>query len=306
MGDIEQGERLMTLFIPARVTKMEVVDPNEITIVELTLPHTYEYEGVAYPIFDHMRPGTAFLAEPFGASSMKYQKRLYTRSNCSILAPRVLQTIVNDTHDKSDTSQWWQISETKQVGEEKIMGPAGNVIFVRCDFNPDKSGLVIHEHYVRKEDENLMLEPDEWWVGKRFLGYALSTGITPFLAHLRYMTRFYFGTRAYPYTHYTLIVSAKNPMQLMYHHELLAFEKRFPRNFTYHPILTRQWFHDWPYTRGRLIPKDTHDLSGLLKIVPDLEERHVRMCGNKAACEQLKKGLKESEIKPKSFKSEVW
>lgn len=299
----------MAIFVPATITKLEEIDHNEITVVELTLPRTYEYEDAIYPLFDSLRPGTAFLAMPYGASTRKHQKRLYTRSNIHNIEPRVLQTIINDTHINSDTSMWWQTKGARQVGEEKIWGPTrGDIITVRCDFNSDKSRLEIHEHYVRKEGENLMLEQDEWWEGKKFLGYALSTGITPFLAHLRYMAYFYFREREYKFkqTHYTLIVSAKNPMQLMYHHELLALEKRFPENFTYHPILTRQWFHDWPYTRGRLIQKDTYDLSGLLKIVPDLEERHIRMCGNKTACEQLKKGLEESGIQPQSFKSEVW
>ena len=297
----------MAIFVPATITKLEIVDPNEIVVVECTLPPEYEVEGKVYSIADIMRPGTAFLAEPFGASSGRHQKRLYTRSNCSILTPRVLQTIVNDTHDTSDTSQWWQISGIKHGDNKITIGPvSGEKIFVRCNLNLGKNELEIHEHYVRKENENLMLEPDIWWQEKKFLGYALSTGITPFLAHLRYMVHFCFRRYGDPSMHYILIVSAKNPMQLMYHHELLALEKKFPQHFTYHPILTRQWFHDWPYTRGRLIPRDTHDLSGLLKIVPDLAERHVRMCGNKAACEQLKNGLEQNKITPQSFKAEVW
>ncbi|MBI3274094.1 MAG: hypothetical protein HYZ69_03030, partial [Candidatus Colwellbacteria bacterium] len=287
--------------------KLEVVDPNEIVVVECTLPREYEYEGIKYPITDTMRPGTAFLAMPYGASTKKCQKRLYTRSNVSVTESRVLQTIINDTHNNADTSLWWQMSGTKKEDEEKIIGPiVGDTIFVRCDFSSDKSELIVHEHYVRKEGENLRLERDDWWQGKKFLGYALSTGITPFLAHLRYMAHVHFRRYINPNTHYALIVSAKNPMQLMYHHKLLALEKRFPEHFTYHPVLTRQWFHDWPYTRGRLIPKDTTDIHGLLNIVPDLKERHVRMCGNKVACEQLKKGLEESGIQPQSFKAEVW
>ena len=95
----------MAIFVPAMITKLEVVDPNEIVVVECTLPPEFEVGGRIYPVTDTMRPGTAFLAEPFGASSGRHQKRLYTRSNCSILEPRVLQTIINDTHSESDTSQ---------------------------------------------------------------------------------------------------------------------------------------------------------------------------------------------------------
>jgi hypothetical protein len=296
---------MAVIFVPAEVTQLRAVDPGEIRIIELTVPFAFEVEGRVYPLMDDMRPGTAFLAEPFGARTQKRQKRLYTRSNCSLTANRILQTIINDTHDpKADTSVWWQTEEVK----------LGDRMGVRVEFNGDGRQLVVYEHRIKEENKSLKLEPDDWWLDKKFLGVGFSTGVTPLFAHVEYLAALHFGrTAKHPGAHYVLIVSVKNPKQLMFHDEFLALEKRFPENFRYHPVLTRQWPEDWPYTRGRIVKAvqgpdgtETVTVDPLLQVVPDIEERHVRMCGNDTAERQLRAGFEQSGRPVASFKAEVW
>src|SRR5437870_725270 len=171
------------ILAPATVTKLKTLDPGELRTIELTLPPSVRVDGKDHPIQDGMRPGAAFLAEPFGARTQKRQKRLYTRSNCSISAQCHLETIVNDTHDQSDTSWWWQTDGVKE----------GDTIGVRVDAGQRSDFLTIHEHKISDESKSLALEPDSWWSEQTFLGVAFATGITPFLAHIRYMALFEFG-----------------------------------------------------------------------------------------------------------------
>ena len=291
------------ILAPAMITKLKTLDPGELRSIELTLPDSLRIGEKEQPIEDGMRPGAAFLAEPLGQRSKKRQKRLYTRSNCSLSAQRHLETIVNDTHDESDTSWWWQTEGPKE----------GDTIGVRVDADPRVNVLKIHEHKISDQSKNLALEPDSWWSEQNFVAVAFSTGITPFLAHIRYMALFEFG-RAFDHfdrgAHYVLIVSVKNPRQLMCHEELLQLEDRFPDNFRYHPVLTREWPDDWPYTRKRIIRAEDGngrvDLSPLLNVVPDIGDRHVRICGGKTATEQLLEGLQQHRISPQSIKAEVW
>ena len=144
---------------------------------------------------------------------------------------------------------------------------------------------------------------------------ALSTGITPFLACLRYMKYQSFGrTSVNPGAHVTLIVSVQHEQQLMAHEELLALQCNFPENFYYHPVLTKSWPQDWAFTTGRIIrtpstseeDDDAIDLSPLLSVCPDLHQRHVRFCGNTIARNQLHEGLQKEGITPLSFRAEVW
>jgi hypothetical protein len=97
-----------------------------------------------------------------------------------------------------------------------------------------------------------------------------------------------------------LIVSVKEPRQLICHEELRAVEDRFPENFRYHPALTRQWTDDWPYTRNRVIKMEKEggriDMSPLIDVVPDIDRRHVRLCGGRQATSQVVKGLQEHRI----------
>ena len=295
---------MAVIFIPAEVTHLRAFDPGEIRLVEVTLPSAFEVDGRVYPIMDTMRPGTAFLAEPFGARTQKRQKRLYTRSNCSLTANRVLQTIINDTHDpKADTSIWWQKDDVKL--EDRVN--------VRVEFDGDGRCLVVYEHKIKEENKSLKLEPDDWWLDKKFVGIGYSTGITPLLAHVQYLAALGFGrTTKHPGAHYILINSVRNPRQLMFHEELVELEKKYPDNFRYHPVLTREWPDDWPYTRGRIVKaekgangKERINMDPLFQVVPDIEERHVRMCGNDTAELQLRTGFEQTR-NPASFKAEVW
>ncbi len=284
------------MFAPATITKLRRLGPGNLRLIELTLPTSLTVDGKEHPVQDGMRPGSAFWAEPVEERSKKRWQRLYVRSNCSISAQRHLETIISDTYDESDTWSWWQTEGVKE----------GDTIRVRVDADPSGHVLKIHE------SKNLALEPDSWWLEQDFAAIAFSTGIAPFLAHIRYMALFEFGRAFNRFgrgAHYVLIVSVKEPRQLICHEELLAMEDRFPENFRYHPALTREWTDDWPYTRNRVIKMEKGsvrtDMSPLLYVVPDIERRHVRLCGGKEATSQVVKGLLEHKISPISIKAEV-
>ncbi|PYS28840.1 MAG: hypothetical protein DMG11_11160 [Acidobacteria bacterium] len=279
------------ILAPATITRVRTLHEGELRGVELTLPVSLRVGAKDEPIEDGMRPGAAFLAEPFGGQSKKYHKQLYMRSNCSISSQRRLETV------------WWQTGEIHE----------GDTIGVRVDADPKGNFLRVHEHRILDQSKSLALEPDTWWSEQNFVAVAFSTGITPFLAHIRYMALFGFGRAFRRFdsgAHYVLIVSVRNPRQLMCHDELRELEDRFPDNFRYHPVLTREWPDDWPYTRKRIIKTEDGtgeiDLSPLLNVVPDIGSRHVRICGGKAPTEQLVRGLREYRIAPRSLKTEVW
>ncbi len=296
------------IFVPATITDVTVIDPNEIRNIELTLPREYAIGGTVYPISDEMRPGTAFLAKPFGARTGRQRRRMYTRSNSSIDAKGVLQTIINDTHaEKADTSVWWQTDDVIAFQS------TGETIPVLLNFTPDGTALVPYENCSTIEDSNLRLEPDGEWPTMRFVAIAFSTGITPFLAHTRYMKALNFGRNGVrPGVHYSLVVSVKNPRQLMAHQELQEMAAEFPENFVYHPVLTREWLDDWTHGTGRIMKvieqqngEQRIDLNPLLEIVPDIAKEHVRLCGNKEACRQFMKGLEQYGHQPRSFRAEA-
>lgn len=292
------------ILVPATVTRLEVLDPGEFRVVELTLPPAAEVDGTMYPVVDDLRAGTAFLAEPMGARTRRPQKRLYTRSNVGLLSPRVLQTVINRSHeDRADTSIWWQTEEVR----------LGTEVPVRVELDDAGEALRPYEHRIGDDEKNLKLEPDAWWRERRFLGLAFGTGLTPLVAHLRYMAAMRFGRSArHRGAHYSLVLSVRNPRQLMFHEELLGIRRAFPEHFDYHPVLTREWPGDWAYGTGRVVRTvrcsdglEVGDVSALLERVPDLETRHVRMCGGKACERQLREGF-ERLVRPASFKAEVW
>lgn len=296
-------------FVPAVLTELRTIDPGEIRAVALALPQEHEVAGKTYPIRDAMRPGNAFLAKPLGARTGRTRRRMYTRSNCSLTSERILETIINHTHEaKADTSMWWQSEPVEALHR------SGGAIEVRVNLSPDRTHLVVYENSAQCKRANLRLEPDDQWPSMRVLAIALSTGITPFLAHLRYMKAFNFGRASHPPgCHFTLIASVRNPRQLMDHEELLALAREFPENFRYYPVLTREWPPDWPYGKGRIIrvngesDREKHvNVEPLLDIVPDLQHYHVRMCGNAIARDQLERGLRQRGSQPVSFRSEVW
>lgn len=279
-------------------------------MIRLSLPETYDIDGKRYPVRDRMHPGNAFLTKPMGARTAKVRRRMYTRSNCAISAERQLETIINHTHEeKADTSIWWQSEEVE------ILHRSGGTIDVRVDFSADGEHLEIYENTSEVKPANLQLEPDDQWPHMRMLAIALSTGITPFLAHLCYMRVHKFGAGAQvPGCRFVLIASVRNPRQLMEHARLLELEREFPEHFSYYPVLTREWPTDWAYGKGRICKisgvsggrGDEVDLSPLLDIVPDIAQWHVRLCGGAPARDQLMQGLLQRGIRPQSFRSEVW
>jgi hypothetical protein len=297
------------VFVPARIVKVETIDPGEIRLVALTLPETYKSGETTYLVQDAMRPGNAFLAKPMGARTAKSRRRMYTRSNSSLTSPRVLETIINHTHEaRSDTSIWWQMDEVESLHRE------GGTIDVRLTINPDATHLDVFENSPRGEEKNLRLEPDDQWPTMRYVAIALSTGITPFLAYLDYMRARDFGrTQHSPGCRFTLIASVRHQRQLMQHEVLLELARRFPDNFYYYPVLTREWPPEWPYGKGRIVcasetcEGSRHiDLTPLLKIVPDLDQCHLRMCGNASCRDEIMQGLQQHSIDVLSFRSEVW
>lgn len=300
---------LREILVPAVLTEVRTIDPGEIRRVTLVLPEAFEVDGTVYQVRDTMRPGNAFLTRPMGARTQKLRRRMYTRSNCALTAERVLETFINHTHEaKADTSIWWQTEAVETLHR------AGGTVDVRVDFTPDKSALVLYENSAECRPTNLRLEPDDCWPGMQVLAIALSTGITPFLAHLRYLQASGFGrARQPPGCRFTLIASVRHPRQLMDHDELLDLQRQFPSNFRYYPVLTREWPSEWPYGKGRILRStagadgdEQVDLDPLLAIVPDIARHHVRFCGNAAARDQLARGLRQKGHQVRSFRSEVW
>ena len=297
------------ILVPAVLVSLRTIDPGEIRAITLLLPESHEIAGTAYPIRDQMRPGNAFLAKPFGVRTDKLRRRMYTRSNCSLNDQRVLETIINHTHAaKADTSIWWQSEQVESLHREQ------GTIEVRVTLNPDRKELLLYENSAACKAANLRLEPDGQWETLRFLGLAFSTGITPFLAHVRYMKALGFGrTESRPGCRYTLIVSVRTSRQLMEHEELLDLQEKFPENFRYHAVLTREWPDDWPFGKGRIIRVKEGsdgdgrvDLGPLREVVPDLENHHVRLCGNATARDQLLRGFQQDHCRVLSVRSEVW
>jgi len=285
------------------------LDPGEIRTIQLTLPKEFEFDHVFYPVRDNMRPGTAFLTKSFGARTQKLRRRMYTRSNSSINAELQLETVINYTHvAKADTSLWWQSDEvlTRQQ--------SGEPIEVAVHWNDTDSTFDVYENSHVCGQTNLRLEPDGEWEGMKFVGIAFATGITPFLSYLRFMRERQFGRHHDSVgAHFTLIASARAKRQLIEHEELFELQRQFPMNFHYHPVLTREWPPDWPYTTGRIIRVNANegqsprvDLSRLLDVVPEIERCHLRMCGNQDARNQLQQGIAQVGISPLSFRAEVW
>ncbi len=297
------------VLVPAVIEKVATIDPGEVRAVSLRLPDRVEIEGRTYSLSDGMRPGNAFLAKPLGARTARPRRRMYTRSNCAEQAPLVLETIINHTHaPKADTSVWWQGDEVEALHK------AGGTIDVSAVSHPDGTQLVVYENTAAVGPRNLRLEPDGEWESMPMACIALSTGITPFLAYVRYMSAHAFGrSDTAAGCHLVLIVSVRNPRQLMAHEELLEIQRAFPVHFRYHPVLTREWPDDWPHGKGRIIrstdgdgPVGRVDLGGLLEVIPDLSARHLRFCGNLRARDELQQGLEQNNLVVRSFRAEVW
>lgn len=297
------------VFVPARITDVYTYDQGEVRKVALTLPETFEVDGRSVPVCDRMRPGAAFLTKPFGVRTQKFRRRMYTRSNCADESPRVLETIINDTHkEKADTSPWWQTDDLVQRYR------TGGSIDVCVKYDEARSELVVYQNSEIVDPTTLVLEADQEWNSMRIVAVALSTGITPFLSYLRYMKARAFGAPdGTGGGHVTLVVSVKTPSQLMEHQALLALAREAPAHFSYHPVLTREWPEDWSHVKGRVIQVRTNggqepcvNVERLIALEPNLQQCHVRFCGNASAKDQLLLGLQQAQQVPLSFRAETW
>lgn len=299
----------MEYVVGARIHQLRTIDPGEIRLVQLVLPEEIEIAGKRYAIRDTMRPGTAFLAKPWGDRTGKYRRRMYTRSNASFNEPRVLETFINYTHrDQSDTSGWWQ-SEMATDWFEK-----GKTVEVRLQLDEGRDVALVYENTKVCTPANLRLEDDGIWEGMRMVCVAFGTGITPFLSYARYLKSHNFGRKgARVGVHMTLVASVRQEGQLMLHEELVALEQQFPEHFRYQPVLTRSWPTAWAYLKGRILRvahsmdgKDQIDISPFQTIVPDIAQSHFRVCGSVTACRQLTLGLEQEGLIPLTLRTESW
>lgn len=299
----------MEQVVSARIHQLRTIDPGEIRLVQLALPEQIEIAGKKYPIRDTMRPGTAFLAKPWGGRTNKFRRRMYTRSNTSFTDPRLLETIINFTHqDPADTSVWWQSDMANEWFQTE------KTVDVRIQLDQAAEVAVVYENTLVCKPANLRLEDDGIWEGMPMVCVAFGTGITPFLSYIRYMRAHEFGQRTFPQgMHLTLIVSVRHGGQLMLHEELLAIEKQYPQHFQYQPVLTRSWPETWNYGKGRILRAEQEasghehvDMTPLQSIAPDLTKSHLRVCGSLTACRQMTLGLQQNGIVPLSMRSEAW
>ncbi|MEJ2231920.1 MAG: hypothetical protein P8X46_12160 [Nitrospirales bacterium] len=299
----------MEYVVPARIHQLRTIDPGEIRLVQLALPEQIEIAGKSYVIRDAMRPGTAFLAKPWGARTAKYRRRMYTRSNSAFNKPRLLETFINHTHqEQADTSEWWQSEMANDWFKKE------KTVDVRLRLEQKECAAMVYENTMVCKSANLRLEEDGQWEEMRMVCVAFGTGITPFLSYVRYMTAHDFGRKGSRHgVHLTLVTSVRHVGQLMLHEELLSIENQFPQHFRYQPVLTRSWPTAWGYLKGRIMRVE-HGGSGnqhidttpLQTIVPDLAQTHLRMCGNVTACRQLTLGLEQGGIVPLTLRAESW
>ncbi|MCA9501078.1 MAG: hypothetical protein MRJ67_06560 [Nitrospirales bacterium] len=295
--------------VGARIHQLRTIDPGEIRLVQLALPEEMEIAGKRYTIRDTMRPGTAFLAKPWGDRTGKYRRRMYTRSNTSFNQPRLLETFINHTHrDQSDTSSWWQSAMAIDWFEKE------KTVEVRLQLDEEAGDAWVYENTKVCKSTNLRLEDNGIWEGMRIVCVAFGTGITPFLSYARYFKANNFGRKgAKAGAHLTLVASVRHEGQLMLHEELVALEQQFPQHFRYQPVLTRSWPTAWGYLKGRILHvvnygsgNEQIDISPFQTIVPDIAQAHLRICGNVTACRQLTLGLERNGLVPLTVRAESW
>jgi hypothetical protein len=299
----------MEYVVSARISQLQIIDPGEIRRMQLALPDGIQIGGRRYVICDTMRPGTAFLAKPWGSRTNKYRRRMYTRSNASSNEPGLLETFINDTHlAQADTSLWWQ----SEVADNWYK--SGKGIDVRLTVDEEAGIDTVYENTNMCKETNLRLEPDGEWEDRQLVCVSFGTGVTPFLSYIRYMAdqewsqRGGIGDGAL-----TLIASVRHEGQLMLHQELLKMAQEFPQHFRYLPVLTRSWPSDWSFSTGRIIRikvlrsgEERIDPTPLLELVPNLSQSDLRMCGSVAACRQVIQGLREHHILPATVRTESW
>lgn len=295
--------------VSARIAQLQIIDPGEIRRVKLILPQGVVIDGRHYVLKDTMRPGTAFLAKPWGSRTEKFRRRMYTRSNASRHEPGVLETFINHTHrPQADTSIWWQSEEPDHWRE------IGKTLDIRITVDERHGVASVYENTMVCKESNLRLESDGEWEKRHLVCVAFGTGITPFLSYMQHVA--HQQRRNENEKHcgsITLISSVRHAGQLMLHQELMEMAQQFPQYFRYIPVLTRSWPSSWPFQKGRIIRthvlasgKEQIDLAPLLEIISDFSQSDLRVCGSVAACRQLQQGLMEKNITPLSQRLESW
>ncbi len=298
----------METFVPASIKDLTILLPGELCRVRLALPEAMDVDGVSFSLADHMRPGTAFLAKPWGVRTQKVRRRMYTRSNIAAEQPGCLETYINYTHrEASDSSLWWLSDEAAAWMQ------AQKPIDVRVELDPEQRMARIYENTQNCAPTNLRLEADGQWETMSMVCVGLGTGITPFLAYARHWIRHRAAHGDPAAGSLTLIVSAPHAAFLICHEELQEMQSACPAQFSYVPILTDSWPDEWQGGRGEIVR--THqgadgqaqvDLSPLLSLAPDLTSCHMRLCGQRPMCRQISQGLEQLGITPLSMRSESW
>jgi hypothetical protein len=87
---------------------------------------------------------------------------------------------------------------------------------VAIQFDDVSRGHVLRIH----ESKAMALEPDSWWSDQNFAAIAFSTGIAPFLAHIRYMALFEFGRAFNRYLHWLMLCPTSNAVTFAYAAEM--------------------------------------------------------------------------------------
>ncbi len=295
-----QKSRLST-FIPTRIMRfqdfgtrireIELVLPEAEKVTRaLLLPKSHErlYLKIL-PVMQIHRPGNSFLAKPFGISTNRHENRLYTVSDCS--NHHRLTTIIDRTKNNPNTSDWWLSNRIEN----------GTVVYCKAVLDLKNERFVIHEHRT-KEDASVELYPDGEWEKLRVVAVGLSTGMTPFLAHVKYFVEKDFGQMEDTCgIEYTFIMSVQHPEELVWYNWLTAVAKKNWSNFTFHPVLTQTWPDLWPEEQRKRITVER-----ILKLIPDLEDHELWYCGGNAGKESLENGLREKNISVRRFRAETF
>jgi len=266
-------------FISAPAKILEIIDfaPGEIRAIRLKLPDDVEVKA---------RPGNAFWLKLLGKASGELEMRAYSFS--SVPRAPVIETVVNKAVENPNTS--WTFQEFT-VGLE---------LEARIEIKNGAKNLFINPR------KDLELEPDNWWHGKKFLFYGLGTGVTPHLSAVRYIAER--GMDA----DIIYVSSSKTRSRLIFHEELFMLEKRFPTNFRYLPFLTRENPENWMHFTGRptIAPFQSQDgffkNPGLKNLIPDLAERHIRICGAKGTKKNFESDAVKLGISFPGIRTEEW
>jgi len=260
-------------FESVKVPIGEIVDfePGELRALRFKMPDSIDMR--------HRRPGNAFWARIWGDKTRKLEVRAYSFSDGT--TRRIVETVVSKAAKDPNTSLFLQ---RVKVGDE---------IEIRIENGSRK--LFINPR------KDLKLERDNWWPHQKFLFLGLGSGVAPHLSVIRYMATMDFIPDS------IFVVSAKNHERLIFHDELKKIALNFP-NFSYLPFLTRippeNWDlavpDDWHYYSGR------PNLAALVEAIPDISERHVRVCGGGGVRKIFEEEARKLGIKFQSIRSEEW